>query len=75
MHNNMLMHRPIALDNMTWTIPSIDEDQKVALLHAPLRGTALFGAKLAKLQKANTERASALTVFPTPAEPPVSYVQ
>ena len=36
-HSNMLMHSSIVLDNMTRTIPQIDEDQKVALLHAPLR--------------------------------------
>ena len=30
-------------------------------------GTTLFGGELAKLQKANKERASSLTVFPAPA--------
>ena len=65
------MRCSISLDNMNSTIPPIDKDQKVALLHVPLKGTTLFGGDLAKLQKANTESASALTVFPTPAVPPV----
>ena len=69
------MHRSIALDNMTRTIPPKDEDQKVPLLHARFKGTTLFGGELAKLQKANTERASAVTVSPTPAAPPISYTQ
>ena len=42
-HNNMLMHRSVALDILSRTIPVIDSDQKVALLHAPFRGTTLFG--------------------------------
>ena len=72
MHNNMPMRCSIALDNMTRTIPPIGEDQKFALLHAPFKCTTLFGGELAKLQKGNTERASALTVFPAPAEPPTA---
>ena len=36
-------------------------------------GTTLFVGELAKLQKANTELASALTVFPSPAAPPSAY--
>ena len=39
MHNDMLMRRSIALENLSRTIPPIDEDQKVALLHAPFKGT------------------------------------
>ena len=69
------MRCSIGLDNMNKTIPPIDKDQKVALLHAPFKGTTVFGVELAKLQKANSERASALAVFPTPAAPPVSYSQ
>ena len=56
------------------TIPPTDEDQKVALLHASFRGTTLFGGELAKMQKANTERASALTVFTVPKGSPSNYV-
>ena len=74
-HNYMMMRRSIALDNLTGTLPPIDEDQKVALLHAPFKGTTLFGGELAKLHKANTERASAFTVFPTPAPPSDSYAR
>ena len=40
-HNNMLKRRPIALHNLSRTIPPIDEDQKVALLNAPFKGTTL----------------------------------
>ena len=54
---------------MTRTVPPIDENQK-ALLHLPFKATTLFGGELAKLQKANTEHASAITVFPAPAAPP-----
>ena len=61
--NNMLMRSSIALKNLSQTISLIDEDQKIALLCAPFKGTSLFGGELAKLQKANTERGSALTVF------------
>ena len=63
MHNAILMRRSIALDNLSSTLPPIDQDQKVALLHAPFNGTTLFGGEMAKLQKVNTERASAFTVF------------
>ena len=70
-HNKMLMCRLIALYNIKKTIPPTDEDQKLALLHAPFTGTTLFGGMLAKLQEANTKHASALNVFPTPL-PPVS---
>ena len=72
-HNNMLMRRSIAKNNVSRTIPLIEEDQKVALLHAPFKGMTLFGSELAKLQKANMEHGSALTVFPAPAVPPQSY--
>ena len=69
----MLMRHSIALDNLSRTIPPIDLAQKVALLHAPFKGTSLFRAELAKLQKANKERASSLTVFPAPAASSQSY--
>ena len=42
----MLMRHSIAVDNMTRTIPPIDEGQKVALLHAPFKGTTLFVGEL-----------------------------
>ena len=69
-HNKMLLHRSIALDNL------IDEDQGLALLyhvHAPFKGTTLFGGELAKLQEANTKHAATFTVFPMPLAPPVLY--
>ena len=58
----MLLRRLIALDYLKKTIPPTVKDQKLALLHAPFTGTTLFGGELAKVQKANTKRASALTV-------------
>ena len=72
-HNKMLLRRSIALDCLERTLPPIDQDQKLALLHAPFRGTTLFGGELAKLQEANTKRAAAFTVFPQPTAPPTSY--
>ena len=46
-HNKMLLCRSIALDCLERTLPrSIDEDQKLALLHAPFKGTTLFGGEL-----------------------------
>ena len=59
----MLMRHLIALDNLKKTIPPAVKDQRLAVLHAPFTGTTLSGAELAKLQKANTKRACALTVF------------
>ena len=55
------------------TLPQIDEYQKLALLHAPFKGTTLFGGELAKLQEANMKRVATFAVFPTPTAPPVSY--
>ena len=72
-HNKMLLRRSIALDCLDRTLPPIDEDQKLSLLHAPFKGTTLFGGELAKLQEANTKRAATFTVFPQPTEPPTSY--
>ena len=72
-HNKMLLCRSIALDCLERTLPPIDQDQKLALLHAPFRGTTLFGGELAKLQEANTKRAATFTVFPQPTAPPTSY--
>ena len=72
-HNNLLLRRSIALDNLRRKLPPIDEDQRLALLHAPFKGTTLFGGELAKLQEAKTKRAVTFTVFPTPIAPPVSY--
>ena len=68
----MFLRRLIALENLTKMQPLIDEDQKLALLHAPFTGTTLFGREVAKLQEANTKRANSVTVFP-PTAPPVSY--
>ena len=72
-HNKMLLRRSIALDCLERTLPPIDQDQKLALLHAPFRGTTLFGGELAKLQEANMKRAATFTVFPQPTAPPTSY--
>ena len=72
-HNKMLLRRSIALDCLERTLPPIDQDQKLALLHAPFRGTTLFGGELAKLQEVNTKRAATFTVFPQPTAPPTSY--
>ena len=58
----MLMRRSVALDNLSKTIPPIDSDQKVALLHAPFKGTTFFGGKLAKLHRANKEPASSVFI-------------
>ena len=69
----MLLRRSIALDCLRRTLPPIDEDQKLALLHAPFKGTTLFGGELAKQQEANTKRAATFTVFPQPAAPSASY--
>ena len=63
-HNKMLLRRSIALDNLRKTIPPIDEDKRLALLHAPFTGTTLFRGELAKLQEVNTKRAATYTVFP-----------
>ena len=52
-HNKMLLSRFIALGNLKKTQPPIDEDQKLALLHAPFKGTTLFGGELAKLREAS----------------------
>ena len=69
----MLLRRSIALDCLRRTLPPIDDDQKLALLHATFKGTALFGGELAKLQEVNTKRATTFTVFPQPTAPPASY--
>ena len=50
-HNKMLLRRSTALDCLRRTLPPIDEDQKLALLHAPFKGTTLFGGELTKLQQ------------------------
>ena len=48
-HNNMLLRPSIALDCLSRTLPSIDDDQELALPHAAFKGTMLFGGELAKL--------------------------
>ena len=63
-HNNMLIRCSVALDSLSRTIPQIDSDHKVALLHAPFKCTTIFGGELAKLLKAIKESASSLTVYP-----------
>ena len=68
------MRCSIALENLSRTIPPIDEDENVAVHHAPFKGTTFSAGELAKLQKANTEHAGALTMFPAPAAPPSHYV-
>ena len=42
-HNKMLLRRSIALDCLERTLPPIDEDQKLALLHAAFKGTIWRG--------------------------------
>ena len=71
-HNHMLMRRSVGLDNLSKTIPPIDPDLKLALLHAPFNGTTLFKGELAKLHRANKEHASSVTVYPgaTPQSKP-----
>ena len=72
-HNKMLLRRSIARNCLRRTLPPIDEDQKLALFHAPFKGATLFGGKLAKLQEANTKLAATFTVFPQPTAPSTSY--
>ena len=60
---HMLMRGSVALDNLSETIPVIDSDHGVALLHAPFKGTTLFGGELAEIYRANKERASSVTVY------------
>ena len=69
----MLMCCPITLEHLSRAVPTIYEDQKIALLYAPFKGATLFGGALAKLQKVNTEPANTLLVFPNPAAPSASY--
>ena len=70
-HNHMLMRHSVVLDNLAKTIPLIDPDQRVALLHAPFRSITLFRGELAKVYRANKEPTSSVTVYP--AAPPQSY--
>ena len=72
-HNKMLLRRSIALDCLRRTLPPIDDGHKLALLHAPFKGTTLFGGELAKLQEVNMKRAATFTVFSQPIAPPASY--
>ena len=72
-HNKMVLRRSIALDCLRRTLPPIDEDQKLALLHAPFKGTMVCGGELAKLQEANTKHAATFTMFPQPTAPSTSY--
>ena len=73
-HYNILMRHSIALDNITRTIPPIDENQKVAL-HASFMATTLSEVNWQNYKKPNIVHASALTVFPAPAELPSAYAQ
>ena len=70
-HNKLLLRPSIVLYCLERTLPPIDEDQKLALLHAPFNGTTLFGGELA--QEANTKRAATFTVFPQPTASSTSY--
>ena len=54
----------MALDNLSKTIPPIVSNHQVASLHAPIKGTTFFGGELAKLHRANKERANSVTVYP-----------
>ena len=63
MHNNMLMRRSVALDNLSRTIPPMDSNQKVDLLHTPFKGITLFRGELAKLHRANKELTSSVAVY------------
>ena len=67
------MRHSIALVNLAKDIPPIDDCQKMDFLHVHFTGTVLFGGDLAKLEKANKERASVLTLFPNLASPSTSY--
>ena len=62
-HNNMLMRRSIAFENLS--------GMKIDLIHAPFKGTNLFLENWLSysVQKANTEQASAHTVFTTEQRP------
>ena len=68
-HNKLLLRRSIALDSASHR----RGPEAIALLHAPFKGTTLFGGELAKLQEANTKRAATFTVFPQPTAPSTSY--
>ena len=50
-HNKMLLRRSIAFDCLRRTLPPIDNDQKLALLHALFKGTSLFGGELANTKR------------------------
>ena len=70
--NNNLICRSIALENLLRAVPPFDND-KIDLLHAPFKGRTMFGIASAMLQKTNTERANAITVFPSRAGPWTTY--
>ena len=57
-HNKMLLLCLIALENLKKTQHPIDEDQNLALLHAPFTETSSFGGELAKLQEVNLRERS-----------------
>ena len=50
-HNKMLLRRSFALDCLRRTLPPIDDDQKLALLQAPFKGTTLFGGSWPSYKK------------------------
>ena len=64
-HNKMLLRRSIAIHCLRRTLPPIDDDQKLALLHAPFKGTTLFGGELAKLQEAKNKACCHLHTVPS----------
>ena len=58
MHNHMLMHRFLTLNNLSKTIPLIDSDYRVALLHTPFKGTT----KSTKSKSGNGHASMTVTV-------------
>ena len=71
----MFMRQSFALENLSSLVPPIDEDyiHVANLLHAPFKGSTLFGGELAKLQNLNMEQAKILTMFPHRAGPLTTY--
>ena len=59
-HNHMLIRHSVVTDNLSKTVPPIDPDRVVALLHASFRGTTLSRGELSKVYRANKERTNSL---------------
>ena len=73
-HNKLLLRRSIALDCLERTLPPIDKDQKLALLHAPFKGTTLFGGELAKLRKSGSEHETCCNFHRVPSANSALYI-